>query len=60
VNVVHLRVHASPLKQGHIILAFDGLQPEVGHEVLWVCYLYASGFHGEARRSEDGPFGNAE
>jgi hypothetical protein len=22
--------------QGHVILALDGLQPEVGHEVLWV------------------------
>lgn len=24
------------VKQGHIILALDGLQPDVGHEVLWV------------------------
>src|SRR5207302_8556068 len=23
-------------KQGHVILAIDGLQPDVGHEVLWV------------------------
>jgi hypothetical protein len=23
-------------KQGHVILALDGLQPDVGHEVLWV------------------------
>jgi len=23
-------------QQGHVILALDGLQPEVGHEVLWV------------------------
>lgn len=22
--------------QGHVILALDGLQPDVGHEVLWV------------------------
>jgi hypothetical protein len=26
------RLHA----QGHVILALDGLQPDVGHEVLWV------------------------
>jgi Transposase, Mutator family len=24
------------VKQGHVILALDGLQPDVGHEVLWV------------------------
>lgn len=24
------------LKQGLVILALDGLQPDVGHEVLWV------------------------
>src|SRR5205814_10528141 len=23
-------------KQGHVMLAIDGLQPDVGHEVLWV------------------------
>jgi hypothetical protein len=23
-------------KQGHVILALDGLQPDVGHEVLWI------------------------
>ncbi len=29
-----LREHLAA--QGHVILALDGLQPDVGHEVLWV------------------------
>jgi hypothetical protein len=29
--------------QGHIILALDGLQPDVGHEVLWVLRDCCSG-----------------
>jgi hypothetical protein len=37
---VHLqqkeRVHARLREQGRLILALDGLQPDVGHEVLWV------------------------
>jgi hypothetical protein len=32
----HERIKAQLQKQGHIILAIDGLQPDVGHEVLWV------------------------
>src|SRR6266852_3735171 len=41
-SVTHLmhryqeRVKARLQKQGHMILALDGLQPDVGHEVLWV------------------------
>ena len=27
---------AAVAAQGHVILALDGLQPDVGHEVLWV------------------------
>src|SRR5947208_6278768 len=30
------RIKARLQKQGHVILAIDGLQPDVGHEVLWV------------------------
>ncbi len=30
------RIKAQLQKQGHVILAIDGLQPDVGHEVLWV------------------------
>ena len=30
------RVKARLQKQGRVILALDGLQPDVGHEVLWV------------------------
>lgn len=30
------RIRARLQKQGHVILAIDGLQPDVGHEVLWV------------------------
>jgi hypothetical protein len=30
-------------KQGHLILAVDGLRPDVGHEVLWVVRDCASG-----------------
>src|SRR2546421_496040 len=32
----HERIKAQLKKQGHVILAIDGLQPDVGHEVLWV------------------------
>jgi hypothetical protein len=32
----HERIKARLHKQGHVILAIDGLQPDVGHEVLWV------------------------
>jgi len=30
------RIKARLQKQGRVILALDGLQPDVGHEVLWV------------------------
>jgi len=30
------RLRALTTKQGRVILALDGLQPDVGHEVLWV------------------------
>jgi hypothetical protein len=30
------RIAARLQEQGHVILALDGLQPDVGHEVLWV------------------------
>jgi hypothetical protein len=30
------RIKAQLQKQGRVILAIDGLQPDVGHEVLWV------------------------
>src|SRR6266851_2786963 len=32
----HERIKARLQKQGQVILALDGLQPDVGHEVLWV------------------------
>ncbi len=32
----HERIKARLQKQGHVILALDGLQPDVGHEVLWI------------------------
>jgi len=32
----HQRIKVRSQKQGHMILALDGLQPDVGHEVLWV------------------------
>jgi hypothetical protein len=44
---VHLhqkeRLHQIFEKQGHVILAIDGLQPDVGHEVLWVIREVISG-----------------
>src|SRR6266702_2101703 len=30
------RIKTRLQKQGQVILALDGLQPDVGHEVLWV------------------------
>src|SRR5262249_44126296 len=30
------RLHALLHNQGRVVLAIDGLQPDVGHEVLWV------------------------
>jgi hypothetical protein len=30
------RLHPKLLEEGRVILALDGLQPDVGHEVLWV------------------------
>src|SRR6266516_3639987 len=32
----HERIKARLQKQGRVILSIDGLQPDVGHEVLWV------------------------
>jgi hypothetical protein len=32
----HERIKARLQKQGQVLLALDGLQPDVGHEVLWV------------------------
>ena len=32
----HERIKTRLQKQDHVILALDGLQPDVGHEVLWV------------------------
>src|SRR5947207_15014786 len=32
----HERIKTRLQKQGHVILALDGLQPDVAHEVLWV------------------------
>ena len=44
---VHLheteRLHKLFEKQGRVILAIDGLQPDVGHEVLWVIREVLSG-----------------
>lgn len=44
---VHLqhqeRLHQQMVKQGRALLAIDGLQPDVGHEVLWVIREVLSG-----------------
>ena len=32
----HERIKTRLQQQGHVILALDGLQPDVGHEVLWI------------------------
>ncbi|PLZ87848.1 transposase, partial [Fischerella muscicola CCMEE 5323] len=32
----HKRLKAIVANQGRVILAIDGMQPEIGHEVLWV------------------------
>jgi len=40
--------------QGHIVLALDGLQPDVGHEVLWVLRDCVSGEVLLARSLEGG------
>jgi hypothetical protein len=44
---VHLhnreRLHARITEQGRALLAIDGLQPDVGHEVLWVVRELLSG-----------------
>jgi hypothetical protein len=32
----HTRLQNLLKKQGKVVLAFDGMQPDVGHEVLWV------------------------
>ena len=37
------RLRAALATQGHVILAIDGLQPDVGHEVLWVVRDCVSG-----------------
>jgi MULE transposase domain len=37
------RLRSLVQKQGHLILAVDGLKPDVGHEVLWVVRDCASG-----------------
>src|SRR3954453_5663210 len=37
------RLHALLRKQRRVVLAIDGLQPDVGHEVLWVLRDCASG-----------------
>lgn len=37
------RSHNRLQQQGQVILALDGLQPDVGHEVLWVVRDYLSG-----------------
>jgi len=37
------RLQSLVKKQGHLILAVDGLKPDVGHEVLWVVRDCASG-----------------
>jgi len=39
------RLHERFKEQGQVILALDGLQPDVGHEVLWVlrdCLVFRS------------------
>jgi len=38
---IHLRV--ALVRQGRVVLALDGLQPDVGHEVLWVVRECLSG-----------------
>jgi hypothetical protein len=38
---IHLRVALA--RQGRVVLALDGLQPDVGHEVLWVVRECLSG-----------------
>src|SRR5215210_5208347 len=37
------RLRAALVGQGRVILALDGLQPDVGHEVLWVVRECLSG-----------------
>jgi hypothetical protein len=37
------RLQSLVQKQGHLILAVDGLRPDVGHEVLWVVRDCVSG-----------------
>jgi hypothetical protein len=37
------RLHAALAEQGRAVLALDGLQPDVGHEVLWVVRECLSG-----------------
>jgi hypothetical protein len=39
----HERLRACLLAQGFVVLALDGLQPDVGHEVLWVLRDCVSG-----------------
>jgi hypothetical protein len=39
----HPRLQAKLVEQGRAILAIDGLQPDVGHEVLWVIRECLSG-----------------
>jgi len=61
------RIKARLQKQGHVILALDGVPPDVGHEVLWVvrdclsrsnpvgaspAQQYAGGFDRLAQRSQ--------
>jgi hypothetical protein len=37
------RLQSLVKKQGHLILAVDGLRPDVGHEVLWIVRDCTSG-----------------
>src|SRR3954465_13201918 len=39
----HQRLHSLLSKQRRVVLAIDGLQPDVGHEVLWVLRDLLSG-----------------
>jgi hypothetical protein len=39
----HSRLKTIAKKQGRVILAIDGMQPDVGHEVLWVIRECLSG-----------------
>jgi hypothetical protein len=39
----HTRLRSLVKEQGYIVLALDGLQPDVGHEVLWVLRDCVSG-----------------